>query len=200
MSENYSLREAAEILGLSVKAIRHRMKSRDLRPTVREGPHGALYLLTAEQLEALKCPIERSPNYREGAELGDGTVPEQVPGSPGVPVEVHSQALNLLQQFHEERSISEKRASVAERQLLELQIQVGQYQRALSEHAESLNQIRAEGVSEGFRQQTEQNQLQMSMWEKEKAELLEDLQFQKKRVSWLEERVPRWVRKVFGAG
>jgi len=200
MSENYSLREAAEILGLSVKAIRHRLKSRELRPIVREGPHGALYLLTTEQLEALKSPVERSGTFREGTGPEEGTVPGPLPGSPGVPIEVHSQALNLLQRFHEDRSISEQRASVAERQLLELQIQVGQYQRALSEHAESLNQVRAEGMSDGFRQQTEQNQLQMSLWEKEKAGLLEDLQFQKKRVTWLEERVPRWVRKVFGAG
>ena len=86
----------------------------------------------------------------------------------------------------------------AERQLELMRGEYRQAQLALTESAESLNQREAlwrQSEAE-LRQHNEQT---MALWEAEKAEMLKDLETSRKRVDWLEKRVPRWVRSLFGA-
>jgi len=45
----------------------------------------------------------------------------------------------------------------------------------------------------------EENRRHQELWEAEKEQLLSELRTHKERVNWLEKRVPRWVRGLFGA-
>ncbi len=49
----WTLREASEELGISVKALRYRIKKHDLEPEMEEGAHGRRYVLTEEQMKCL---------------------------------------------------------------------------------------------------------------------------------------------------
>lgn len=46
----------------------------------------------------------------------------------------------------------------------------------------------------------EENRRRQELWEAEKEQLVAELRTHQERVSWLEKRVPRWVRGLFGAG
>lgn len=207
MSEKYSLREAAEVLGITVKAIRHRIKVRGITPQITEGPTGALYLINAEQLEALRAPVDRTAANGEPPEIiYPGQTPKTEPvevssglaepeGNPyeiyeplvapnTVPVEVHLQALRLVEH--------------AQLQLERAQLELQSTRNVLSEQAESLAE------KEAYAKQAAtleiENRLNRERWESERAELLKTIQETKGKVDWLERRVPKWVRKVFGAG
>ncbi len=68
----------------------------------------------------------------------------------------------------------------------------------------------AELLEESRRQQAEweqerakleaENEARLAAFEQEKAELVERLKTSESRVSWMEQRVPRWVRSLFRAG
>lgn len=86
----------------------------------------------------------------------------------------------------------------AERQL---ELVRGEYrlaQLALTESAESLSQREALWLQSEAELKLH-NEQQMALWEAEKANLVKELETSRKRVDWLEKRVPRWVRGLFGA-
>lgn len=86
----------------------------------------------------------------------------------------------------------------AERQLELVRGEYRQAQLALTETAESLNQ--REAVWRQAEAELKQyNEQRMALWEAEKDEMVKDLETSRKRVDWLEKRVPRWVRGLFGA-
>lgn len=104
------------------------------------------------------------------------------------------QTAQVLEQLRTAQDLRER----AERQLDLVRGEYRQAQLALTESAESLNQREAH-----WRQSEAElklhNEQQMAMWEAEKAEMLKDLDTASRRVQWLEKRVPRWVRGLFGA-
>jgi hypothetical protein len=86
----------------------------------------------------------------------------------------------------------------AERQLELVRGEYRQAQLALTESAESLSQRQARWL-QSEAELKEHNERLIAGWETEKAEMLRDLEISRKRVQWLEKRVPRWVRGLFGA-
>lgn len=139
-----------------------------------------------------------------------------------VPLQAHLSALELAKsQLERTQSwLDEERGRVefaqqmvlqAERSKIALEVQLSQYQRVLSEQAESLAEERAlrltwqarseesATANEAEEELRRHNESQRLLWEAEKAELLSSLEIHKRRVDWLEKRVPRWVRGLFGA-
>ncbi len=104
------------------------------------------------------------------------------------------QTAQVLEQLRVAQDLRER----SERQLELMRGEYRQAQLALTETAESLSQREAQ-----WRQSEAElrvhNEQQMALWEAEKAEILKDLETSRKRVHWLEKRVPRWVRGLFGA-
>lgn len=135
-----------------------------------------------------------------------------------VPLQAHLSALEFAKEqlertqtwLDEERQraqMAQQLVLQAERSKVVLESQLAQYQRVLSEHAESLAEERAlrltfqarSGVSpeaDGLREENLRNQ---ELWQAEKAQLVSELVHHQERVNWLEKRVPRWVRGLFGA-
>lgn len=124
---------------------------------------------------------------------------------------------------------NQKRADASERMRFALELSLRQYQTVLGEQADSLAQERAlrlqsearlecvpelseenEREAELLRQQAEweqerakleaENEARLAAFEQEKADLVERLKISESRVSWMEQRVPRWVRSLFRAG
>ena len=142
-----------------------------------------------------------------------------------VPLQAHLSALNFAKEqlertqqwLDEERQkaqFAQQLVLQAERSKVSLESQLAQYQRVLSEHAESLAEERALRLTlqarseetavslEEVRQAEvlrEENLRNQELWQAEKAQLVSELTHHQERVNWLEKRVPRWVRGLFGA-
>ena len=69
--------------------------------------------------------------------------------------------------------------------------------RVLTEQAESLAE--KEALARQARLLEEENRQVRELWEQEKQQLLAEVRTHRERVNWLEKRVPRWVRGLFGA-
>lgn len=149
-----------------------------------------------------------------------------------VPLQAHLVALELARTqlekaqlwLDEERQralMAQQLVLQAERSKVALESQLSQYQRVLSEQAESLAEERAlrltfesrsqvqlslaesvDGSAEKEEAQArlrEENLRNQELWQAEKAQLMSELAHHQQRVNWLEKRVPRWVRGLFGA-
>lgn len=174
--------------------------------------------------------------FREESLLGVTVGERQGVEVSTVPLQAHLSALDLARSQLERTQawLDEERERVmlahqlvieAERAKVSLESQLSQYQRVLTEQAESLAEERAlrltwqarseEAASEAplteelQRQKEEQarqaellrveNLRYQELWQAEKAQLISELTHHQERVNWLEKRVPRWVRGFFGA-
>jgi excisionase family DNA binding protein len=113
--------------------------------------------------------------------------------------------LDMLQEAQQNAKESLEEARRYERQSIALQYELHSYRRALSENAQTLVEKQtmadqAEHLAERTRELEEQNKIQLEQFETEKIELYDRLKLSERRIDWLERRVPKWVRKVFGAG
>jgi hypothetical protein len=115
-----------------------------------------------------------------------------------VSAELHRLALETARQALESARKGEERAERAERQLTSLSGQLIQYQQVLQERAESLQE--KEALAQQAQLLAQENELKLQRYEQEKLQMLEELETTRSRVNWLEKRVPRWVRGLFGAG
>jgi gamma-glutamyl phosphate reductase len=111
----------------------------------------------------------------------------------------------MLQEAQQNAKESLEEARRYERQSIALQYELHSYRRALSENAQTLVEKQtmadqAEHLAERTRELEEQNKIQLEQFETEKIELYDRLKLSERRIDWLERRVPKWVRKVFGAG
>jgi hypothetical protein len=167
-----TLREAAERLDISVKALRYRIKANGLEPRVEDGTHGPRYVVDEEQLKILGMVPKEATDLgdrlrrtswtaQEGPETPEYR-PEDAQYRPGesgrsVPIEVHleaqgalREALELSREQREDRLEAERRAEEAEdralriaRQAQALADELGTQKRLLAENAESLTERRA---------------------------------------------------------
>lgn len=122
----WTLKEAAETLEISIKALRYRIKANGLEPRVEDGLHGPRYVLNGEQLDLLRTvpkeatdPQDRSQASKdkgktyssgdgpqrfqygpEAAREGSQEGPEDSSGGSWrfVPVEVHLEAQEALRE------------------------------------------------------------------------------------------------------
>ena len=168
----WTIKEAAEEVGISVKALRYRIKVNGLEPSIEESPNGPRYVLSEDQLAVLrslpsnsdKTDTESSPRTsRTGLEEGTEDRPQEGPQYPpqdrrSIPIDVHMQTQEALQEALElsreqrvDRLDAERRAAEAEeramriaRQAQVLMEEMGTHKRLLSENAESLLEQRAE--------------------------------------------------------
>lgn len=227
-----SLRDAAEILGISKDTVWRAVQRGELQARLDSGPAGDQYWLSQTELQSWWT---RRKNRKNRAQVGEAPQNEQtdIPSeiaaeapqatqnetaalatlsaapqeyeiveglaAPNVvPVEVHLQALRLVERAqlqlehaqHELRNtrniLSEQAESLAEKEAYAKQAAL------MTEKAAALAQETAALEQENLRNR--------ERWESERAELLKTIQDTKGKVDWLERRVPKWVRKVFGAG
>ena len=91
----------------------------------------------------------------------------------------------------------EAQLAETEKRRLGLEFELHRYRCVLSENAESLAEERARRLQ--FECLEAENAKAREQWEAERAELVEKLKLSENRISWMEQRVPRWVRSLFKA-
>lgn len=130
-----------------------------------------------------------------------------------IPIQAHLEALKTLREAIQSANTSMDKAREAEqiaaryqRQIEALRYELTLHQRTLTEQAESLveeRSLKAESVarvSEAYEKLKADNEEQKQQWLIERDQLVEKLKTSEKRVSWMEQRVPLWVRALFRAG
>jgi hypothetical protein len=212
--------EAAKAAGVNIKTIRKHVEQGKLRcvetPLGKRIPMDALTpYWTGRDESILDHGEEQTGPEREPFK---GTVDQGHPWSTvdgregtrmgAVPLEAHLAMLGFTQgqieRLQSELSLERSRMEHTERARITLEVQLGQYQRALSENAESLLEAKALCQSAELRLQDEERLLQENLrnqqiWDMEKEQLKAELEQKSRRVDWLEKRMPRWVRGLFGA-
>ncbi len=191
--QEIALKDAAEELGISLKSLRQRIKYRKVSVRKVPGKFGPYTVLLREDLERLGGA--RDEDNAQGVPSGS---PAGIPA-----LEVLERALLIAERAQQERQKLEERALLLERQAVRHEMQLQQYQRVLTEQSETLVQTRIESQSLGYQQAEErlraENAQQHERWEMEMASLREELTLKTRRVEWMEKRLPRWIRRVFGA-
>lgn len=168
----WTLKEAAEKLDISVKALRYRIKANGLEPRVEDGTHGPRYVLSEEHLRILgtvpkgavdlgdrpqpkgwssRAPENRPEESREGS--------QEAPQYPQdsfrmVPLEAHleaqealREALELSREQREDRLEAERRAEEAEERALRIARQAQALAEELGAHKRLLAE-NAESLTE----------------------------------------------------
>lgn len=197
-----SLEEFAEKCGKSPRQVR-RYIAEGLILAIR-GKHG--YTIPLGELSKLgtlgKGTSDRTADIGETAARTDDMSGER---SMSADLSTTEMALAGLRAAQEQTAIvlEQLRAAQDSRDRAERQLELvrGEYrqaQLALTESAESLSQRQALWL-QSEAELREHNEKLSAGWEIEKAEMLRDLEISRKRVQWLEKRVPRWVRGLFGA-
>jgi len=197
-----SLEEFAEKCGKSPRQVR-RYIADGLIQAVR-GKHG--YTIPLEELAKLRTsgsapdgrPADTSRAGVRTGDMADGR-------TASADMSTTEMALAGLRTAQEQTALVLDQLRVAqelrERAERQLELVRGEYrlaQLALTESAESLSQREALW-RQSEAELKQHNEQQMALWEAEKANLVKDLETSRKRVDWLEKRVPRWVRGLFGA-
>lgn len=196
-----SLEEFAEKCGKSPRQVR-RYIADGLIQAVR-GKHG--YTIPLEELSKLgtsgPAPGRPTDTSRAGVRTNDMADDRTASAD----MSTTEMALAGLRTAQEQTALVLDQLRVAqelrERAERQLELVRGEYrlaQLALTESAESLSQREALW-RQSEAELKQHNEQQMALWESEKANLVRELETSRKRVDWLEKRVPRWVRGLFGA-
>ncbi len=212
--------EASKAAGVNIKTIRKHVEQGKLicveTPLGKRIPMDALTPYWTGREEAT-LDHEQEQMGSEGEPIR-GSVDQERPWSTrdgqegtsvaAVPLEAHLAMLGFTQsqieRLQSELSVERSRMEQTERVRVTLEVQLGQYQRALAENAESLLEANALRQSAELRLQDEERLLRdnlrnQELWAQEKDQLKAELELKSRRVDWLEKRLPRWVRGLFGA-
>lgn len=193
-----SLEEFAERCGKSPRQVRRYITDGLIQAY--RGKHG--YTIPLEEMSKLgpsgrpsgghDGPGEAAPRTETMSERGtpsDTTLDMALSGLRTA----QQQTAEVLQHLRATQEAKER----AERQLDLLRGDYRQAQMALAESAESLAEKAVQArQAELLREENLRNQ---ELWQTEKAQLMSELTHHQERVNWLEKRVPRWVRGIFGA-
>lgn len=207
-TQGVSLEEAARRTGLHRTTLSRAIKRGELRARTVQSHGKSRLLLDPTELSAwvrvrAQDALNRHADARETPDLevlDESEVQGNVHGSAPATSEV-LRLLELLECAHE-------RARCASVQAVRLQHELHGYQRALTEHAESLAEREARAKSaearlmefeEQQRQLQAENEARLADVEREREELSSRARLAEERVSWLERRIPRWIRRALGA-
>lgn len=193
-----SLEEFAEKCGKSPRQVR-RYIADGLIQAVR-GKHG--YTIPLEELSKLETSGPTPGGRPTDTTVAGGRTDDRRTSADMSATEMALAGLRTAQeqtaQVLDQLRVAQESRERAERQLELVRGEYRQAQLALTETAESLSQREALW-RQSEAELKQHNEQQIALWEAERAEMVKDLETSRKRVDWLEKRVPRWVRGLFGA-
>ena len=211
-----SLREAADLAGVSRPTLFRAVQRGELLIKTENSGKSRRILVSRESLSAWTCSREQ-PSVQPSEQTEQmNEQPEQQQISELVPLIAHLDLVRVLEETQLRLLDVTERAHRAERQGDLMRMELMATRNCLTEQADSLFEKQAtmkqkeEILEESRRQQAdweqerakleEENEARLAAFEQEKADLVERLKMSESRVSWMEQRVPRWVRSLFRAG
>ena len=194
--DELSLKQAAELVGIS-------------KATLWRAVHRGEVAALQDDKGHYRLSLEALSKWRETFQGNTQTSSRNVSDAPGesfhagspetihlVSSDLHRVALETTRQALESARRAEERAERAERLQMVLQGQLIQHQSILGERAESLLEVEARArQAELLAIENEQRLVEFTA---ERETLERELQSTRKRINWLEQRIPRWVRRCFG--
>ena len=212
-----TLREAAELVGVSRPTLFRAVQRGELQSRTENSGKTKKILVLRESVRDWACSREQSEQGREQPREQPEQFDEQIAEQrEQVPLLAHLDLVRLLEATQVRLLEATERAHRAERQNDVMKMELFSTRNCLTEHAQTLFEKDA-SVREQHEILLEQSRLQNEAWErdrahleaenaarlaqyeKEKQEWIAELETTKTRVNWLEKRVPRWVRGLFGA-
>lgn len=201
-----SLREAADLVGVSRPTLFRAVQRGELPVRTETVGKSKRILVSREAVQDWACSREQGELVQEQGE----SVHEQAREQPEqVPLLAHLDLVRLLEDTQVRLLEATERAHRAERQNDLLKMEILTTRNVLTENAQSLSERAAtQKQHEELRQQWEheraqleaENTARLSLYEQEKQQWISEVETSRARVDWLEKRVPKWVRGLFGAG
>lgn len=218
-----TLREAADLAGVSRPTLFRAVQRGELSVRTETVGKTKKILVSREDVQAWSCSRTAHEQPEQGDEQAFEQGGEQVAQArEQVPLLAHLDLVRLLESTQLRLLDATERAHRAERQADVVRMELLATRNCLTEHAESIHEKEAslrhheelraqnrqlqeqwdEERAEQERQLMElaaENAARLSLYEQEKQQWALELETSKTRVNWLEKRVPRWVRGLFGA-
>ena len=224
-----TLKEAADLVGVSRPTLFRAVQRGELPVRTETIGKTKRILVSREDVQTWSCsrsPHEQLEQADEqpdeqGSEQREQTL-EQGEQLEQVPLLAHLDLVRLLESTQLRLLDATERAHRAERQADVVRMELIATRNCLTEQAESIHEKEA-GLRQHQELRTQNRQLQeqwdseraererqlaeleaenasrLSLYEQEKQQWALELETSKTRVNWLEKRVPRWVRGLFGA-
>ena len=200
MTEFLSCAEFAELVGRSERTIQRYVRSQKIESQttldgIRIHRNEALKLTTLDDSSddtKRQAATEFSEDVAECRDVSSA-VADKLSLAVATVYKALERSEKLEAQLVEERT----RAEMEEKRRLGLEFELTRYRCVLTENAESLAEERARRIQ--FECLEAENAKAREQWEAERADLVEKLKLSESRVSWMEQRVPRWVRSLFKA-
>ena len=224
-----TLREAADLVGVSRPTLFRAVQRGELAVRTETSGKTKKILVSREDAQTWACSRSPHEQLEQGDEqareqLGKQTEQgrEQDEQLEQVPLLAHLDLVRLVESTQLRLLEATERAHRAERQADVVRMELLATRNCLTEHAESIHEKEAalrqheelraqnrqlqaqreEDLAERdqrLRELEAENAIRFGLWEQEKQQLALELETSKTRVNWLEKRVPRWVRGLFGA-
>lgn len=163
-STNLTLPQAAEELGVSLATARRLARSAKLRAVKVQTEERVRWEVPPEAIEEFKLNPDGEPQFKQSSEpeftVRDAEFRDKERSFNGVTtpsevhpafLEAHLEALKLVSTLQEKFESAQRRAEQAERALMPLVSQLDQYQRVLTENAESLAEERSRRIELEFK-------------------------------------------------
>lgn len=208
-----TLREAAEMIGVSRPTLFRAVQRGELAIRTENSGKTKKILVLRDAAQAWACAREQQDEHREQVDEEAREQPEQ--GFEQVPLVAHLDLVRVLEDTQLRLLEATERAHRAERQGDMMRMELLATRNCLTEHAQSLfekdasvrhqeemleqSRLQREAWEQERAQLEAENSARLSLYEQEKQNWMSDLDTAKSRVNWLEKRVPRWVRGLFGA-
>lgn len=203
-----TLREAADLVGVSRPTLFRAVQRGELVVRTETIGKTKKILVSGESVKAWACSREQDEQPVEQVFEQPEQRSEQLEQ---VPVMAHLEIVRLLEDTQVRLLDATERAHRAERQADLMRLELLATRNCLTEQAESIFEkaarvkqheemlLESQAQREAWERERAENQERLSLYEQEKQQWMLEVETTKSRVNWLEKRVPRWVRGLFGA-
>lgn len=204
MSKTLSLKEAAALVGVGRDTLRRAIQRGELPALLVTGKTGPQFEVEEPELQQwAQKRLTAYPQWQEaeqGAQAAqqDQQAQQEVPHeAPQAQQEGVGEQLGLrlatLEESHRDQSLALVRLAIQQ----DLFQSVEKWKERAGSSKAKVSKLRKQLAE--VAELAEENRRRQELWEAEKDQLLSELRTHQERVSWLEKRVPRWVRGLFGA-
>ena len=192
-----SLKEAASLVGVGRDTLRRAIQRGELPALLVTGKTGPQF--EVEESEVQQWAQRRLTAYPQWQE--PSITQQQAKQVHVEPQQVQQaqqesgldQRLATLEESHLDQSLALIRLAIQQDLLQSVQ----KWKERATSNRSKVSKLRRDLA--GLADLAGENRRRQEIWEAEKEQLLSELRSHRERVSWLEKRVPRWVRGLFGA-
>ena len=187
-----SLKEAARVAGVSRDTLRRAIQRGELPALLVTGKTGPQFEVEQTEVEVWaqkrltafpQWEDEQAQQAQHSVQSDEGEAPSRELGM----------RLATLEESHRDQSMALVRLAVQQDFFQSVQ----KWKERASSSKAKVSKLRKQLAE--VADLAEQNRRNQELWQAEKEQLLSELRMRQDRVNWLEKRVPRWVRGLFGA-